>query len=80
MNQKVIRMLNLRDMKTGTDCIVTWVVGIWADALRKKYDVHENDWIHVVENDGRGMIITVHDKRLALSGEIAGSVKVASAA
>ena len=70
-------MLNLKDVRKGSDCVVTWVVGIWADALRKTYDVHENDRVRVLENDGRGLIIAVHDKRLALSRELAASVKVA---
>ena len=70
-------MLNLMDMKPGSSCSVTWITGFWAGVLRKKFDLNENDRVDVLDNAGNGgVIIAVHDRRLAISGDLACSVKV----
>lgn len=74
-------MLNLREIQSGSSCIVTWITGTWAGLLRGSCNLKENDYIRVVSNTGKGgVIICVHERRLALSSDLAFGVKVIAAA
>lgn len=69
-------MISLENTKAGQAYRVTWMLGDYADYLKKNWNLSENDVMRVLYNNGRSMIVTFKGRKLALSADVARSVKL----
>ncbi len=69
-------MISLEKSKAGQSYRVTWLLGDYAEYLKKTWNLSENDIMRVLDNNGRSMIVTFKGRKLALSADVARSVKL----
>ncbi len=70
-------MKNLPDLKSGTNCRVTWVVGEYAQALKNMFDLDVDTKLHILNSDPGGNVIVCYGgHELAISYDVARQVKV----
>jgi hypothetical protein len=69
-------MISLEKSEAGRSYRVTWMLGEYADYLKKTWNLSENDVMRVLSNNGSAMIVTFKDRKLAMSADVARSVKL----
>ncbi len=72
-------MLNLMNIDPQHIYRITWLVGGYEDLLRSRFKLAEDQCVRLVQNLGNGVIISLGGRTLALSDEVARSVKVVAA-
>ncbi len=72
-----MHMMNLSDVNSGTKCRITWLTGQCGDALRRTFDMKEDDPMRVLRNYGSGgVVVKSGGCTLAMSSDAAFYVKV----
>ncbi len=69
-------MKSLKDIKKGTACRISWIVGPYASFLRDYFSMNENGYIEVMQNYSGGLIIYYQGKSLAMDYRLANGIKV----
>lgn len=69
-------MVSLQNAETGQLYRVTWLLGTYAEYLHNEWDLCVDDSLRVLANNGSTLIVRFNGKKLAMSSDIAGSVKM----
>ncbi len=69
-------MVSLQNAKTGRRYRVTWLLGNYAAYLQNEWNLRVDDRLSVLVNNGSTLIVRFNGRRLALSSDVAGSVKM----
>ena len=69
-------MVSLQNAKSGRKYRVTWLLGAYAGYLSRKWNLCVDDRLNVIENNGNTLIVKCHGKTIAMSADVAGSVKM----
>ncbi len=69
-------MLDLMNMDLQHIYRITWIVGAYGESLRSLFQLAEDQSVRLVQHLGNGVIVSLGGRTLALSDEVARSVKV----
>lgn len=75
LKQEGNAMTNLTQVNNGQTCRITWLLGRYSDIFRK-LELHENDMLQMIQNQGRTLLFKHCGKKLAMSADMAVSIKV----
>ena len=69
-------MVSLQNAKSGRKYRVAWLLGAYAGFLSRQWNLCVDDRLNVIENNGSTLIVKCHGKTIAMSADVAGSVKM----
>lgn len=69
-------MVSLQNAKEGGRYRVTWLLGTYAGYLHDTWDLCIDDCLSVLANNGSSLIIRFNGRKVAMSSDIAGCVKM----
>ena len=69
-------MVSLKEVRNNHWCRIAWLMGTYADMLRSRFSFREEGAIRVISNDGRSVLVDYGGKKIAMSADVANSLKV----
>lgn len=68
-------MTNLTQVSNGQTCRISWLLGQYSEIYRR-LELHENEVVQMIQNQGRTLLFKHNGRKLAMSADMAASIKV----